>query len=484
MSLSIDISAVAVGGSAASSSVASASFTTSLANDILVATLVVEAAALTTVSSISDTAGLTWNKKLSGSVTGSGSLNCSVEIWWAYSAAALSSAETVTATLSGTADAANIIVTSVNGCTNFSQPWDLNANATFSQIVTTTTGLPHSPYADPVLTLSSNVANTMVVAIFGEAYYSDFNRGPDASSVSYTRNLTSGASSRAVQLTGTVANTSALSGYTVAPTFGGTAMYSGYFVGLGAVLNDNANIVTITPPVGVWGAGPHGASPWGAGGMVLPPTPPGLVFTNSRYMQVKFKWRKPRMFKQEWFKQKKQFVTNKFVGPPWRTARPAQHFAKPRIKKFFKPQFRPKHIIYSPIPRPAGTPSVALFKKRKLIKPSRKPFGPWFRAKHRLPTGQWTVGPGVPIGGLNPPPGGPPIPPAPQQGPYPPVYTPPTPTNPYPVPPVIPTPLPIGPFGGTPVGGISPVQGPGTTWVRQNPPGVNQTRVIKPTLYK
>lgn len=98
--------------------------TTSLTNDIIIVYVFNEkSGSYQSVSSITDTAGLSWSKRTTlqlSSDTGS-----NLDVWWAPSTGALSS-DVITANLSGSIDDACIIAFGVNGA-NFTSPWDPNS---------------------------------------------------------------------------------------------------------------------------------------------------------------------------------------------------------------------------------------------------------------------------------------------------------------------------------------------------------------------
>lgn len=126
MTISIDASASSNFSSSSSDSV---SLTTTLTNDIVV---VIVGYAINgggtppTVSSITDTAGLTWTRRggASGLTNGHSSV---VDVWWAHAASVLT-ADSITATLSGSIDDGTLVAIAVNGAASLTAPFDTNAS--------------------------------------------------------------------------------------------------------------------------------------------------------------------------------------------------------------------------------------------------------------------------------------------------------------------------------------------------------------------
>ena len=117
------------------------------------------------ISSVSDTAGLTWHER---DATSSPSLvgyegNYSAfdtGIWWAYAPSALSS-DTITPTFTGDYDCASLIAFGVNGA-DTSDPWDTNSS--LPQLGVNDGGTP----ADPSVSgMSTDAADTMLLGFMG-----------------------------------------------------------------------------------------------------------------------------------------------------------------------------------------------------------------------------------------------------------------------------------------------------------------------------
>lgn len=141
---------------AATNTVASAAFTNSVANSIIIALISVNNSTLRTVSSISG-GGLTWTKRTSSSGTQSTFDIIDLEIWWALAATALS-AQVITATLSGTAVGATIGVFAVSGA-DTTTPFDVDASLPgILQNFTT-------PGNAPAKSVSTTNANTFLFSV-------------------------------------------------------------------------------------------------------------------------------------------------------------------------------------------------------------------------------------------------------------------------------------------------------------------------------
>ncbi|MDE1768167.1 MAG: hypothetical protein KGH62_02260, partial [Candidatus Micrarchaeota archaeon] len=109
-----------------------------------------------TVSSISDTAGLTWHKRSSNTFQGTSypASNEDIEGWYAISNSKLTS-DQITVTLSGSAvDDWAIMAFGVSGV-NTNSPWDLNA------------GLPTTSTKTGTVSISTNNANDMLLGLVG-----------------------------------------------------------------------------------------------------------------------------------------------------------------------------------------------------------------------------------------------------------------------------------------------------------------------------
>lgn len=124
--LSIDGSASSNFSSTSSHSV---SLTTTLTDDIIVVIVgfcINGGGTPPIVSSISDTASLTWTRR--GGASGLTNGNSSVfDVWWAHAPSALSG-DSITATLSGSIDDATLVAIAVNGASSLTAPFDTNAS--------------------------------------------------------------------------------------------------------------------------------------------------------------------------------------------------------------------------------------------------------------------------------------------------------------------------------------------------------------------
>lgn len=160
MTLAIDGSG-ATGTSSGTASV-SATITTSLAADIIVAYVFCEKPSGTqvTVSGVSG-GGLTWALRKQFTWVPSGQSN-DIEIWWAAAASALS-AQTITASLTGTVDNASLHLIAVSGVPNQSSPWDTNVSLPAA-------GAPAGSVTNtPSTTISTTSTTTLVLGFWGIA---------------------------------------------------------------------------------------------------------------------------------------------------------------------------------------------------------------------------------------------------------------------------------------------------------------------------
>src|SRR6185312_1133023 len=115
-------------GAATSSASTTVTLTTSKTNDdIIVAVASRRGSSFTTVSSVSDTAGLSWAKRSSVTLDNVGSnFHMDMEIWLANSPAALSN-DVITVTLAAVPDTLQVIAFGLNGVPS-SSPWDANGS--------------------------------------------------------------------------------------------------------------------------------------------------------------------------------------------------------------------------------------------------------------------------------------------------------------------------------------------------------------------
>lgn len=119
------IDASAKGGST-STTTAAVTLTTSATNDVIVVYVLCESNSTSSAPTVTGVSGasLSWTRRWAQTyVPGSSQIAMQLECWWAAAASTLSS-QTITATLSGTADAACIVAVAVTGCANLSNPWE------------------------------------------------------------------------------------------------------------------------------------------------------------------------------------------------------------------------------------------------------------------------------------------------------------------------------------------------------------------------
>jgi hypothetical protein len=150
-------------GSSHSATTAAATLTTTRSDDIIIALIGAELAAAGSpqVSSISNTAGLTWGLRKRLTFTGGRHTNPQVvEIWWAHAPSPLT-ADVTTVTFNGAMDNANVTVFAVAGAT-ISAPWDTNGSLPATN--TDVTGSTTNPSVGGVATNGSNV---MAIAFWG-----------------------------------------------------------------------------------------------------------------------------------------------------------------------------------------------------------------------------------------------------------------------------------------------------------------------------
>jgi hypothetical protein len=150
------------GGESADTNTASATITTALANELIVAFVLMnnqDGGPARTVSSISG-GGLTWTKRKATTPWSDAqfSFQNNIEIWTAKASSALSS-QTITATLSGNSSFANIFLLGIANL-NFSNPFD--SNASIPAIASFNSGTTSAPN----LTLSTDHPNDFIVAMF------------------------------------------------------------------------------------------------------------------------------------------------------------------------------------------------------------------------------------------------------------------------------------------------------------------------------
>jgi hypothetical protein len=164
MALSLDGNAH---GSSTTATTATATLTTSLTNDVIIA--FVEVSHPTNAPSVTSVAGggLTWTKRQTKSMTFTANTagKLVAEEWWAPSTGALTAQViTVTGAASGTPDHCNIIVFGVTGCNNINAPFDSNGGLPVSYNSPDTGGNkdPTNAGSDRP-TLSTTQAHSMVI---------------------------------------------------------------------------------------------------------------------------------------------------------------------------------------------------------------------------------------------------------------------------------------------------------------------------------
>jgi hypothetical protein len=147
------------GANFTTSTTPTATLTTPTAGDIIViqeSNTADNTSPLKTITSISDVAGLTWNKR-SSLATASLTAFFLEEVWWAYSPGALT-ADVITINLSAASKAGNITAFGIKGFLGTSYqtaPWDVNGSLPAF--------LNGNVVDDPHVTLSTTATDTMVL---------------------------------------------------------------------------------------------------------------------------------------------------------------------------------------------------------------------------------------------------------------------------------------------------------------------------------
>jgi hypothetical protein len=145
--MAIAVENVTNGGSNGSASSATCNYTTSGTERVVVLALLLTSAlgSPTTVTGVTDADGLTWTRrKQLTSGPDSGGIYQTLEIWWAYAAAA-HTAKLITATLNQAASTQSLISYGVSGLLTPSSPWDSNASLPASNANLGATSLPNVP---------------------------------------------------------------------------------------------------------------------------------------------------------------------------------------------------------------------------------------------------------------------------------------------------------------------------------------------------
>lgn len=185
MALALDGTAQGLGAAGVSSLALSTGLTYSSAGDIIVVLINTEnPTAAVTVSSVSSTSGLTFQKRTAVAFSGlpynnTGTIYTSNEIWWAYASAA-HSADVITAHLSGTTDEVTMVAFAVKGFTGgtySTNPWDGNGALPANHSNSGSTGV--TPTCSGVSTTS---ASGMRIAFWGSGGY---NQGSGATYTGY-----------------------------------------------------------------------------------------------------------------------------------------------------------------------------------------------------------------------------------------------------------------------------------------------------------
>lgn len=160
--LYLDEGGHATGGSNGGSTTVVATLTTTRSDDIVIAIVAAErtSGSFPQVTSISDTAGLTWTLRKRLTFTGGRHTNPqAVELWWAYAPSPLT-ADVITANF--VANDNTIITTFAIAGANTSAPWDTNGSLPATN--TDVTGSSTDPSVSGVSTTASNI---MALAMWG-----------------------------------------------------------------------------------------------------------------------------------------------------------------------------------------------------------------------------------------------------------------------------------------------------------------------------
>src|SRR6185312_1692745 len=158
MAVTVDGSAAPSGAVLASSS--SVTLSTSKTNDVIVVVASSRrGSSATSVSSVSDTAGLSWAQRAAATLTDSGAnFHIDVELWRAFSSAALSG-DKITVTFGATATEINLLAFGLNG--SQSSPSDANGSLPASA-----SAIGPSPAVSGISTTS---ANDLVIGVIYSA---------------------------------------------------------------------------------------------------------------------------------------------------------------------------------------------------------------------------------------------------------------------------------------------------------------------------
>ncbi len=131
------------GGTNNAATSATCNYTTSGANRVVVLAILVTSTlgSNTTVTSVSDTGGLTWTKRKQLLGPSDGTDFQTLEIWWAYAATA-QAAKTITVNFNQSARTQALISYGVSGLLTPSSPWDINGSLPASATNVGATSLP------------------------------------------------------------------------------------------------------------------------------------------------------------------------------------------------------------------------------------------------------------------------------------------------------------------------------------------------------
>jgi hypothetical protein len=177
------------GGTFSDADVDQVTLSTSLPNDVIVLEEFNETngGALATVSSISDTAGLSWQLRTATStpvmISNGVTTPADMEVWYAIASAPLSS-DDITVTFNNTVDDGSVIAFGVHGA-NLSSPWDGNSSIPTESVWTSPS------YETPSVSgVSTNASSVMLLGFEGSG--GNTQPGPDItdgySDIDYTQN--------------------------------------------------------------------------------------------------------------------------------------------------------------------------------------------------------------------------------------------------------------------------------------------------------
>lgn len=152
-------------GNASTATTNAVTLSTTNANDIICVLAAAENTAAPSITGISSTSGLAWNKRTAVSIS-----RQDLELWWAYAPAALSS-EVITITYAATFDDAVAVAFGVTGC-NTLNPFDANSSLPANTSSTTASVAPTST----VSTVSPS--SFMIMGVGAASNSSNYNTPP------------------------------------------------------------------------------------------------------------------------------------------------------------------------------------------------------------------------------------------------------------------------------------------------------------------